>query len=113
MNFPKIEKIFYLDSGHNGDTVFYPIQDSCVEFIKNSKIAIEIWISPYQMRNPNKICATRQKEIDLLSAKLEGMVKVEKIQWDKPPSLDVHFDVLSQFIAKYTEQKAQPVEKYQ
>merc|ERR1712004_495978 len=33
---PSIEKLIFLDSGHNGDHLFYPVHDNCVEFIKST-----------------------------------------------------------------------------
>ena len=96
-----IDKIVYLDSGHNGMELFYPVQEICTNYILKNKINIEIWVSPYQMKQ-NKSKDIKQSEIDLMMSKIPGLVTVKKVDWESEPSLDLHFNVLSNFISEYT-----------
>ena len=90
-----IKKIVLLDSGHNGSHTFYPV--SVIPQLQRMGVKIEIWISPFQMR-PERNGEVKQKEIDLLSEGLPGAVSVTRCRWKDKPSLDVHFQVLEEYL---------------
>ena len=57
----RMKKLVYLDSGHNGSELFYPIEQHCVDFIRDLSIPVEVWVSPYQMMPPNKSAPIKSK----------------------------------------------------
>lgn len=97
-----VEKIYWLDGGHNGDSDTWitdrTILEAFYEYNKNSSLQLFVHATPYQMEDSRRPHIKRHKLAFCEILKSLGMMLHDQIHFrDQKRSLEIHFEVLTSF----------------
>ena len=91
----KIEKMVWLDGGHNGGKDIWPTDKKLLEGLVAKKIAIDVRVSPYQVKNPNRPWIKREEKLFTGTLKRLGADITRRLYFDEEESsIENHFRII-------------------
>ena len=91
----KIGKMVWLDGGHNGGKDIWPTDKKLLEIIVDMKISVDVRVSPYQVKNPNRPWIKREEKIFTGTLQRMGADITRKLYFEEEEScIENHFRVI-------------------
>ena len=91
----RIEKMVWLDGGHNGGKDIWPTDKKLLEVLVEKKISVDVRVSPYQVKNPLRPWLGREEKLFTGTLKRLGADITRKLYFEEEePSIETHFRVI-------------------
>jgi len=90
-----IDRMVWLDGGHNGGKDIWPINKDLLSQLVLKNIVVDVRVTPYQVRNPNRPWIKREEKIFSESLKKLGANISRNLYFeDEEPSIKNHFRII-------------------
>jgi len=90
-----IDRMVWLDGGHNGGKDIWPINKDLLSQLVLKNIVVDVRVTPYQVRNPNRPWIKREEKIFSESLKKLGANISRNLYFeDEEPSIENHFRII-------------------
>jgi len=90
-----IEKMVWLDGGHNGGKDIWPTDKKLLEILYEKKIKVDVRVSPYQIRNSHRPWIGREEKVFTGTLKRLGANITRRLYFEEEdPCIENHFRII-------------------